>query len=515
MRPARVSRLPLRVRLVSGFSTAMLVVLTAAGVIVYWRVHYALDRGLDTDLDQATSALARLLTPDGRIGDASAAAATGVVWQLLDSDGVVLEHSDALGVPGVSSDDVMVTPAQLATVGQGSLRTDVGTLLPAVPTPLRLAISRVETDEYLVVAVRRDHRDEALRELLLQLALAGLGALVLTAVVGDQLARAALAPVERYRRQAASIAEGASGVRLEVPPGRDDEVTRLGLTLNHMLTALERAVEHERRFVDDASHELRTPLTLLRSRVDLARRRPRSVAEHEATLAELAVDIERLGDLAQQLLTLGSSGAGAPGHLDAAWVLAGVVERRRLADPEAAAQLVVRLPGDDQLIVAASALQLERLVENLLDNALRHGLAPVGLSLEAVVDDRSRRWARIVVDDHGSGMDPEMLHTATQRFARSPEARSRPGSGLGLSLVESTVHDLGGELRLCARGQHARFGTGVSLPCTHENRMSVTVLLPSEPLDSGARELDDEAGAVRVGVEPDVAAGTPRDPSRQ
>ena len=69
--------------------------------------------------------------------------------------------------------------------------------------------------------------------------LAGLAALVVAALVGDLLARAALRPVERYRRRAAEIAGGADGLRLDVPPDRDDEVTRLGHTLNDMLAALE------------------------------------------------------------------------------------------------------------------------------------------------------------------------------------------------------------------------------------------------------------------------------------
>lgn len=92
--------------------------------------------------------------------------------------------------------------------------------------------------------------------------MAGLGAPLVTAVVGDRLARLALRPVERYRVQAADIIAGKTGVRLDVLPGRDDEVTRLGHQLSDTLDALEGALDTERRFVNDASHELRTPLTL-------------------------------------------------------------------------------------------------------------------------------------------------------------------------------------------------------------------------------------------------------------
>ena len=83
-------------------------------------------------------------------------------------------------------------------------------------------------------------------------------------------------------------------------------VTRLGHTLNDMLAVLEEAVERERHFVNDASHELRTPLTLLKSRIQLARRRARSVEEHERILDELSIDVGRLAALAEDLLALGS-----------------------------------------------------------------------------------------------------------------------------------------------------------------------------------------------------------------
>ena len=215
----------------------------------------------------------------------------------------------------------------------GTLTKDLGRLLPGSGDPYRIHVTAVATDRYLLVAVGRNHRDEALRELLLQLSLAGLAALTLAALVGDLLARAALRPVERYRRRAEEISAGANGLRLDVPPGRDDEVTRLGHTLNDMLAAQEHSLEHERRFVNDASHELRTPLTLLQSRLQLARRRRRSVEEHEQVLDELTVDVARLADLADQLLTLGTHQPDRTAASDLALTVAAVVERWRTGRP--------------------------------------------------------------------------------------------------------------------------------------------------------------------------------------
>ena len=226
------SRLPLRVRLVAGFSATMLVVLTAAGAFVYWRVQYALDRGLDTELEPGRDAHRTAgQRATGRSRTPSAADATGAGWQVLDPDGRVLASRQARPGP------VPGRPAgALAGAGDGPrhLRTSA-TFLPAsrrtrsgsVSTPLAGSRRAV-----LVVGVRRDHRDEALRELLLQLALAGLGALL------SPRSSATCSPAPRCARssgtarRADEIAAGAAGLRLDVPPDRDDEVTRLGHTLN-------------------------------------------------------------------------------------------------------------------------------------------------------------------------------------------------------------------------------------------------------------------------------------------
>lgn len=469
----RVSRLPLRIRLVAGFSAAMFVVLLAAGTFVYWRVGYALDRGLDTELAQATRALTPLVGAEGRVANRSAADATGVAWQVLESDGSVLDHGGASGTVG------LISASRLERVGGGHRTFNVGDFLPVSDDPYRLRVTRADdgSGHYLLVAVRRDHRDEALRELLAQLVLAGLGALAVTALVGERLARAALRPVERYRRRAAAIAAGAPDLRLDVSAARDDEVTRLGHTLNDMLTSLERALDRERQFVNEASHELRTPITLLTSRVQLARRRPRTQQEHERVLEELQIDLDRLARLAEQLLELGGAASRA-GHetSDLAAVTARVVNQRRLAVPAEAGRTSTEIPGEPVPVVVAD-FEVERMLTNLLDNAALHGAAPYVVT----VDRPEPGWARLLVADAGPGSAPEILDTATRRFVRSEEARSRPGSGLGLALVQAMVAQAGGELRMCHAGHHASHGGRAPVACTHGLEMTVTVLLPTGP----------------------------------
>ena len=111
--------MPLRRRLVLGFSVAMAAVLLAAGAFVYWRVAYALDRSLDRDLDDASSALAPLVTQEGRVRDPTAVAAAGVVYQVLDADGRLMAGSR--GDPLVSPADLKIP--QILPDGPSIVRT--------------------------------------------------------------------------------------------------------------------------------------------------------------------------------------------------------------------------------------------------------------------------------------------------------------------------------------------------------------------------------------------------------
>ena len=480
-RPGRLARLPLRVRLVAGFTLAMTVVLVAAGVFIYWRVQYALDQRLDTDLVAEADALEPLVRPDGTLGTTDLAAALPGVGehQVLDRDGRVLSAGPGLGRTPV------LAAGTVRSALHGPVYADVGLLLPISKRPLRLLATPIASPgpaAVLVVGLRRDERDEALRELLAQLALAGLGALVVTAVVGERLAKAALAPVERYRSRAGAIAAGASGLRLEVPAGRDDEVTRLGHTLNAMLDELERSLARERRFVADASHELRTPLTLLSTRVQLMLRRPRSVAEHEAALRELQADVVALTELAEHLLQISAAETRSdahPGTGDLGRVLA---ELRPAPDGDERSPMPTSwslegsAPGS--VVVAMPDASLRQVALNLLTNAAVHGAAPVHVAVRTA-STGDRAVGVLTVSDSGPGVPPDFLPAATERFSRTDTARGRPGAGLGLALVHALVERHGGELRLCSGGVHHRCQQRFDVGCRHPGQgMTATVLLP-------------------------------------
>ncbi|MEU5727274.1 ATP-binding protein [Micromonospora sp. NPDC047738] len=465
--------LPLRVRLIAGFAAAMLVVLTGAGAFVYLRVRYALDVRLDQDLD----ALSAQLTDGARTGTPLPTAARtgpGEYWQLLDASNHVLAASP--GLPATS----LLSPEQLNRALHQPVRADRGTLLPISTRPLRLyavpvrpsAVPAAGQPAVTVAAVRRDQRDEALRELIGQLALANLAALAVASLVGYRLARAALAPVERYRSEAARIAAGATGVRLAVP-ATDDEVARLGRTLNDMLTAQDAALDRERQFINDASHELRTPLTLLSTELELALRRPRTTAELEQTIRNAAADTADLIALADALLTVGTQPVQddtAP-TVDLTALLTDRIGRYRTSIGVDAD--VLRCHAEPGLTVRGDASRLGRALTNLIDNAARYGVPPITVTAEHV-----DALVRITVQDTGPGMDPAFLPHAVERFRRADTARTSPGTGLGLPIVDAIVRAHHGELRICSASAHHRVNPQFDVPCEHPlNGTTVTILL--------------------------------------
>ena len=492
VRPRRIVLLrsaPLRVRLVAGFALVMSAVLAAAGSFVYWRVQVDLDRTLDNALAAQANELRQALHANPATAAAALAGLSGdnriASSQVVDSTGLLLARTD--NAPQGS----LLRHTEELTTAHPQAEYNVGELLGPARRRQRVLAYRMDAPSgqghvFVVTAVPLAQRDEALRELLAQLAVANLAALAIASAVGYRLARAALLPVDRYRSQAEQVTSGATGIRLDVPTGTDDEVTRLGHTLNRMLGAQEQAVAAQRQFLADASHELRTPLTILSGEVELALRRPRTNEELTRTLDEVAVDTRRLIQLANQLLDLEHAGSPA---------VRGDVETLAVDIQSAVNRAVLRgraLVGDCDRAVDAIAghairasatdFQLDHLLGNLVDNAVLHGAGDITIRAEQITNAAGAVALRLAVHDQGTALRHAFVPYAVDRFRREDQARNGLGSGLGLSLVHTLARTLGGELRMCTRGHHNTYqpSSYPDVPCAHDpDGTTVTVLLPS------------------------------------
>jgi len=238
-----MSRIPIRIRLTLFFAIAMAVVLAAIGVFVYSRVASDLNRTIDKDLRSRGRALSALAQSGGSVR----------------TTGTPGTYADFVGTGGQSP---VLSPDQLA-LAAGHARFFSVSRLPGQDDPGRVLALPLQ-DGTLVVGTTLEHRNDTLTSLKAAFLVGGPIALLLMSLGGYLLAGGALRPIESMRRRAEEISTTSLHERLPVPPA-DDEVSRLGRTLNEMLARLEDGLERERRFVADASHELRTPLATLRA----------------------------------------------------------------------------------------------------------------------------------------------------------------------------------------------------------------------------------------------------------
>jgi two-component system, OmpR family, sensor kinase len=273
------------------------------------------------------------------------------------------------------------------------------------------------------------------------IAVAGLGAY--------GLARAALSPVERLRRQVAAVSErgaapGARVAAVEVPATRD-EVAALAGTMNDLLGRLQRALARQRAFVADASHELRNPLAVLQGELELAARPGRGPAELTAAVHSAHAEAERLARLTEDLLLLARSDEDRLGlrleRTDIGLLLRRSVE---LAGSRlAAAGVTGRVDVPPGTCADIDPDRIRQAVDNLVGNALR--FAPPG-SVIVLAARAAGRDLEIEVSDDGPGFPVEFLPHAFERFTRPDSGRSRNdgAAGLGLAIVRAIAVAHGG-----------------------------------------------------------------------
>jgi two-component system, OmpR family, sensor kinase len=412
-----LNRLSLRLRLTLAFAGAAAVLLAGIGTFVVLRVEAGLDAELDHTLRLRANELAESTRDLARVNAIIDAA--GQPAQVLDRNGRVLV---SVRVPGRRP----LVRVHLAEARRGEViyESHERTRLLARPAP---------GNRIVAVAASMRARERTL-ETLRGVLLIGLPiALLLASVAGYAVAAGALRPVERMRRRAAHISAATVDARLPLPVA-DDELRRLGETLNEMLERLAATAENEREFLSTASHELRTPLAILKAEIEFALHPESTPEDWRGALVSAGEETDRLVRLAEDLLLLARGEAGAAPR-----------DVPEVALAPLAGRVLARLGGDrvelaiaPELRVRADPDALDRALTNLVDNARRYGDAPIEVSARG-----DSEWVELHVTDHGGGFAPEYLPRAFERFSRPAGARGG-GAGLGLALVEAVAHAHGG-----------------------------------------------------------------------
>jgi signal transduction histidine kinase len=283
-------------------------------------------------------------------------------------------------------------------------------------------------------------------------------------IMGWFLAGRALRPVRQMTAATQQISAHNLDERLAVT-GPDDELKALGDTIDGLLERLEAAFSAQRRFVANASHELRTPLTTIRASVDVAVAKPDGVPPQTAALAtRVRAELDRIDSLLEAFLVLArAQHQNRPGYallpLDYAVgaALAGqqaAIRARNLTVQDAAAPGGAWVRGNQAL--------LSRLVQNLIENAVRHNQDGGWIHVTAATEAGR---ARLVIENGGQVLEQRQVDELTQPFRRLEADRigTDQGSGLGLSIVAAIAEAHDGRLDLQARpGGGLR--VGIDLP---------------------------------------------------
>jgi two-component system sensor histidine kinase BaeS len=276
--------------------------------------------------------------------------------------------------------------------------------------------------------------------LLLQLAGAVLIAILLAAMAGGRLARRIARPVEAIARAAQVVASG----DLEGQAPTDSsilELDGLGQSFNAMTASLRRSEQAKKAFLADVTHELRTPLTVIQGTLEtLEDGALEDVQGRAPLLASMGRETGRLIRLVNELLVLARADAGAL-KLDLRPLEVGELARARcalrmrLADPRRVELRVVEI---EACCAHADADRLAQVLDNLLDNAIRH--APDGSTVSVDIQ-KDGKEIRCSVSDRGKGIPAEHLQFIFERFYRAEASRNRQtgGAGLGLAIVRALV----------------------------------------------------------------------------
>lgn len=461
-------RLPVRARVTLVFALALALVLAGTGLFLYLRFRsgfdYALNQGLRSRAGDVTALVKQADTGLAQ-GGANTLTAQGQAFaQVLEPNGAIFDSTPLIRHAAILDRREIQQALRGSTFVQ---RGPVG----AVSQPSRLFATPVNAQGrrlVVVVGVSLGERTDALSQLGGLLIPGGVGALVLVSVAGYAAVAGALRPIEMMRRQAAEISAGDPGRRLPVPPA-NDEVSRLGTTLNAMLTRLEDAFARESQFVSDASHELRTPLGIVRTELELALRGSHAKDDLEAAIRSAAEENDRVIALAEDLLVMARADKGQlpvrSVELDLTEVLGGVIRRFEHRAAEEGRSLLLQVPAGCR--VSADPQRLEQALSNLVDNALRHGSGPVTLTVV-----QTPTAVELHVSDAGPGFSESFIGRAFERFTRGDHARTRGGAGLGLSIVLAIAASHGGEAHAANRS------TGGA---------DVWITLPRHPGDTGSR----------------------------
>ena len=451
----------LRARVTLIAALGLIAAFAAADLLLFNALRVSLTNSVDDYARSGASQVAALIDAD-RLPDPVPVAAGTITIQVLGPYGDITD---------VSADADRVVP--IVPLNQAQALADSGGAVLVhgapfdMPPLLRVAVVSAEGGQLVIAAVPFSEASGSLSVVARALVIfTPVLFLVFTWAIW-LVTGLTLRPIGALRRGAARVTATALPSDLPVPEARD-EVRLLALTLNDMLSRLAAAQQRQRALVSDTAHELRSPIASIRTQLEVALDFP-ATQDWETTARDVHADVLRLARLAEDLLLLArldeqtglrrvSEPAGAgrgrtgPGQLARRDLRVDLVSLSRSVVcryADARVPVTVAAPHDPvsettDALVNGDQERLERLLVNLVDNAVRYAKSSVTVTVR-----RDGMWAELSVTDDGPGIPGPDRERVFGRFARLDDARSRDddepgGAGLGLAIVRATAQAYGG-----------------------------------------------------------------------
>ena len=474
----------LRARIAWIVALTVTVLLVAVGAAVQVVTASTLVAAVDEDLRAIAASIER--DPRGLVvlapGRDRFGGAAGIV-QVVDEQGIV--PLPRRGMTGAVADVVRLpVDDEVLAVARGEAPASIRTL-KVEGMRLRMLVAPI-TERFAVQVARPLDEVEtvigALRRRTVLLTMAGA---LLAALAAWLVAGRSIRPVAALTSAVEGVRDGSDLARRVSPvTSDDDEVARLARAFDAMLERLEASRVAQDRLAADASHELRTPLTSLRTNVEvLAADAERLAPDVRRQLTEDVIgQLEELTAMVDGLVTLTRVDTGTSERVvvDVAQLAADVVAVARRRFPQRAGDLILDVVdvtdggGAGGALTVGDARELTLAVGAMVDNAVKY--APEGTIVIGVERSRDDGVLRVTVRDQGPGVDAALLPDLFARFYRTPDARSLPGAGLGLALVDRVARAHGGEAHAALVAPHG---------------LSVTLTLPAHEQAAHDRERRD------------------------
>jgi two-component system heavy metal sensor histidine kinase CusS len=289
-----------------------------------------------------------------------------------------------------------------------------------------------KTIGYLTIGVSQEESSSVLHNLFIVLCFTYLILVFVLYLIMYYVASKAIKPVQKLIQSASEINESNISSRLPLPNNKD-EIYKLATTFNDLLNRIENSIEQQKQFTADASHEMRTPLTIIKGTLEVLLRKERTPEQYEKKINEVITQTDRLSYLFDQLLQLARAESNNT-----------IIKKEKIILKEKIEHLInggdlllnknqIKYNIPSNCVVFADAALLDRILENIISNAIKYNTPNGNITFEWNEKSNS-----LLIKDEGIGISKDQQPYLFNRFYRADNSRSSEikGNGLGLSIVK-------------------------------------------------------------------------------